>query len=287
MLFFILINSTNIGLLVNTLNYFSMKDKTVVITGGAGLLGLKHAGAVVDAGGVAVLWDINVEGLTRNQKVLSKQSVTQHVDITDESSICRALEEIITKYGHIDVLINNAANNPKMDNNQSLNWSRLENFPLDIWMNDIAVGLTGAFLCSKVLGSQMAKQESGGVILNIASDLGVIAPDQRLYQKAGLAEHEQPVKPVTYSVVKHGLIGLTKYLSTYWLGKNIRVNSLSPGGVYNNQPEEFVEKICELIPLGRMANVNEYKSAILFLISDASSYMNGSNLIVDGGRCTW
>ena len=132
----------------------------------------------------------------------------------------------------------------------------------------------------------MAEQQSG-VILNIASDLGVIAPDQRLYRKEELKDNEQTVKPAAYSVVKHGIIGLTKYLATYWADKNIRVNSISLGGVYTDQPDEFVKKLTNLIPLGRMASLDEYKAAIIFLVSDASSYMTGSNLVIDGGRSIW
>ena len=121
----------------------------------------------------------------------------------------------------------------------------------------------------------------------ISSDLGLIAPDQRIYRKSNLAEHQQSVKPITYSVIKSGLIGLTKYISTYWSDKNVRCNALSPGGVFNDQPAEFVEKISELIPLGRMANRDEYRAAIQFLCSEASSYMNGHNLVMDGGRSIW
>ena len=133
----------------------------------------------------------------------------------------------------------------------------------------------------------MSKDSNGGVILNIASDLSVISPDQRLYHKNGISQDMQPVKPVTYSVIKAGLIGLTKYLATYWTASNIRCNALSPGGVYNGQPEEFVKKLSALIPLGRMASADEYRSAVQFLCSDASSYMNGQNIVIDGGRSTW
>jgi NAD(P)-dependent dehydrogenase (short-subunit alcohol dehydrogenase family) len=129
----------------------------------------------------------------------------------------------------------------------------------------------------------MAKSGSG-VILNIASDLSVISPDQRLYRKPGVAEDQQPVKPVTYSVVKHGLIGLTRYLATYWADKGVRVNAISPGGVYAGQPEEFVARLADLIPMGRMATLDEYKAAIVFLCSQASSYMTGQNIVIDGGR---
>jgi NAD(P)-dependent dehydrogenase (short-subunit alcohol dehydrogenase family) len=126
-----------------------------------------------------------------------------------------------------------------------------------------------------------------GVIVNVASDLALIAPDQRLYRKSGLPDERQPVKPVTYSVVKSGLIGLTRYLATYWAASGVRVNAISPGGIYTDQPEEFVLRLANLIPLGRMARVDEYEGAILFLCSDASSYMTGANLVVDGGRTCW
>jgi NAD(P)-dependent dehydrogenase (short-subunit alcohol dehydrogenase family) len=162
----------------------------------------------------------------------------------------------------------------------------LEKLTSELWDRDIAVGLTGAFLCSRAVGIHMAAT-GGGVILNVASDLSLIAPDQRIYRRSGLAEDQQPVKPVTYSVVKHGLIGLTKYLATYWADKNVRVNAISPGGVYTNQPEDFMEKLTALIPMGRMARAGEYKAAVLFLVSDASAYMTGANLVIDGGRTCW
>ena len=132
----------------------------------------------------------------------------------------------------------------------------------------------------------MAKN-NGGIILNIASDLSVISPDQRLYKKPNKDEESQPVKPITYSVIKTGLIGMTRYLSTYWIDKGVRCNSLSPGGIYTSQDEEFLSKIKNLIPMGRMAKKEEYRSTIQYLCSDASSYMNGQNIVVDGGRSVW
>ena len=165
--------------------------------------------------------------------------------------------------------------------------SRLESFNMFDWDNQIKVGLTGALNCIKVFGTEMATSKRKGVILNIASDLSVIAPDQRIYKKDGIPDELQQVKPVTYSVIKSGLIGLTRYVSTYWSKQGVRCNALSPGGIYNNQSEEFVSRISNLIPLNRMANKDEYQGAIQFLCSDASSYMNGQNIVIDGGRSVW
>ncbi|RJR07495.1 SDR family oxidoreductase [Candidatus Parcubacteria bacterium] len=269
---------------------FDLSGRVTIITGGAGLLGVQHAEVIAEAGGFPVLADINKEDVEKKAEIISEQyyvdSLGIRTDITKKSEVEALSGEVLKKFGRIDILINNAANNPKVKAGEDSSWNRFENFPIELWNQDIAVGLTGAFLCSKVIGSEMAKR-GGGVILNISSDLGVIAPDQRIYFKEGLPAEKQSVKPVSYSVVKHGLIGLTKYLATYWADKNIRVNAVSPGGVYTGQSPEFVKKLRNLIPLGRMANKDEYKAAILFLVSDASSYMTGANLIIDGGRSCW
>lgn len=269
---------------------FDLSGRVAIITGGAGLLGLQHAEAIAEAGGIAVLWDIKEdaarEEALRIQKTFGTDCMCMKVDITNPDNIKLALNEILDKYVRVDILINNAANDPKVKTDQDESWSRLENFALELWDNDIRVGLTGAFLCSQIIGTYMA-QHGGGVILNIASDLGIIAPDQRIYQEPGLPAEQQPVKPVTYSVVKHGIIGLTKYMATYWADKNVRVNAIAPGGIYASQPEEFVKRLTNLIPLGRMAKKDEYKAAVLFLVTDASSYMTGATLIIDGGRTCW
>ena len=269
---------------------FDLKNKVAVITGGAGLLGEKHAEAIAEFGGIPILLDIDQKaGDKIAQRISDEYQVDcefQFCDINNESQISNSRDLLLNKFGHIDILINNAAIDPKVEGKSEKNLSRLENFSIDQWNLELAVGLTGAMLCSKVFGVEMANKGKG-VILNISSDLGIIAPDQRIYKKEGLIEEQQPVKPVTYSVIKHGLIGLTKYLATYWAADGLRVNSISPGGIYINQNTKFVKKLSNLIPLGRMANENEYKSAIIFLISDASSYMTGANLVIDGGKSVW
>ena len=273
------------------LDLFNLKDRVAIITGGGGMLGYQHAATITGLGGHSVLLDIDEQSLAANAQDLEAEFgggvLTLRVDITDLESVLKSKDRILERYGRIDILINNAARNPKVEANSDVDFSRLENFPVDQWQKDIDVCLGGAFNCSKIYGTHMARAGRGGVILNIASDLGVIAPDQRLYRIPGRQEHLQPVKPVTYSVVKHGIIGLTKYLATYWCDKGIRCNALSPGGVYAGQDDIFVRNLANLIPMGRMAKPDEYRGAIAFLCSDASSYLNGANLIVDGGRSVW
>mgnify|MGYP000300651338 CR=1 FL=1 len=209
------------------------------------------------------------------------------VDITNESQIQKNTEFLIKKFQKIDGLVNNAANNPKVENSSEENFSRLENFPINLWNKDLAVGLTGSFLCSKYYGYQISQNPKGGSIVNISSDLGLIAPDQRLYKKENVDEDKQNVKPVTYSVVKTGLIGLTRYLATYWADKNVRCNAICPGGVENGQHNAFLKEVNARIPMGRMANQNEYQGTLLWMLSDASSYLNGAIVPVDGGRTSW
>ena len=272
---------------------FNLSGKTALITGAAGLLGIEHAAALLDSGAQVVLTDISEAVLLSAHATLAQnfdttKIYTKVMDVADSQRVLAVAEDLWAAGVRIDILVNNAAIDPKVKGEQGvLETSRLENFPLDQWDLQVSVGLTGAFLCSQVFGTAMAKDGKGGVILNIASDLSVFSPDQRLYRKQGLEENMQPVKPVTYSVIKAGLIGLTRYLATYWADKNVRCNALSPGGVFNEQGEEFVYRLSSLIPLGRMASKDEYRAAVQFLCSDASSYMNGQNVVMDGGRSAW
>ena len=270
---------------------FDLSGRVAVITGGAGMLGVKHAEAIAEMGGVPVLLDIDGDRALARAKDLGAAfgvpACGLATDITRHEAVAAAPAETLETFGRIDVLINNAANDPKVGPGaESGDWSRLENFPLAAWSEDLAVGLTGAFLCSQVFGGEMARR-GGGVILNISSDLGVIAPDQRLYERDGVPADRQPVKPVSYSVVKAGVIGLTRYLATYWATRGVRVNALCPGPVEAGQSPDFMARLNFRIPMGRMARKDEYKGAVLFLVSDASSYMTGATLIVDGGRTCW
>ena len=272
-------------------NLFKLDGKVVVITGAAGLLGRKHAEAIAAYGGHPVLLDLSLEEVTVLANELNKQygvnAVGYQVDITDEARIEENVKELLDKYGRIDGLVNNAANDPKVEEGSDKNFSRLENFPVEIWNQDVAVGLTGAFLCAKHYGYEIAKNKLGGSIVNISSDLGLMAPDQRLYEQDGLTEEQQPVKPVTYSVVKTGMIGLTRYLATYWAEKNVRCNAMCPGGVENGQPDGFLAEVSSRIPLNRLAQADEYQGTLLWMLSDASSYLNGAIIPVEGGRTAW
>ena len=272
---------------------YNLAGKHALITGAAGLLGGQHARAILQHGGTVVLTDVDQSGLERQHEELAQQYgqslvISFLMDVTNEDSINHVLKKLKVAGVHITILINNAAIDPKVSSKDSLTESsRLENFSIDQWNMELAVGLTGTFLCSKVFGTAMATSDMSGVILNIASDLSVISPDQRLYIKNGLKPNVQPVKPITYSAIKAGIIGLTRYLATYWAENNVRCNSLSPGGVENGQEADFTDKLVSRIPLGRMAQIDEYQAAVQFLTSDASEYMNGQNIVMDGGRSVW
>lgn len=272
------------------LDKFSLKNHVIVITGAAGLLGQMHTRAVLDAGGIPVMLDIDECGLNKLLEVL----MAEYPGTTIENFACSIMDKEVlrkismyldTKYGRINGLINNACHNPTMKESVKGD-GRFEKMTYEEWLDDSEVGIYGSICCSQVFGAYMSKH-NGGVILNIASDLGIIAPNQNLYRVEGVPEDEQPRKPVTYSTVKWGLIGLTKYLATYWADKNVRSNALALGGVFNNQGEPFLSRVKEQIPLGRMANKDEYMGSIIYMLSDASSYMTGAVVSIDGGRTAW
>lgn len=242
-----------------------LKKKVVVITGGSGFLGKQYCNAFLKNKCKV----INLDIVDKNKKVFFFKC-----DISKENDLITAKNKIIKKFKKVDILINNAARNPTPNENQKSN--RFEDLDSNNLIDDFRIGLVGSILASKIFGIQMLKQKKGNII-NISSDLGVIAPDQRLYKK-------NFVKPVSYSVVKHGILGLTKYLASYWGSKNIRCNAFAPGGMKNNNNISIQKKIEKLIPINRMANINEYNDIVLFLASDSSSYINGATIIADGGR---
>lgn len=265
---------------------YDLTGQVAVITGGAGLLGRKHAAILDELGATSVLLDIDATALAAASEALgAPPSQNFDCNICDPEQVARVRQRILSEFGGVDILINNAAQNPKVEA-ESDRFSRLESFPIEQWREDLNVGLTGAFNCSKYFGTAMA-EVGRGVILNMSSDLGLIGPDQRIYRTPGKPNAEQPVKPITYSVVKSGLIGLTRYLATYWASAGVRVNALAPGGVENGQDPDFVNRLNQLIPMGRMAAIDEYQAAVAFMVSDASSYMTGAVVSIDGGRTAW
>ena len=266
---------------------FNLKGRTALITGGCGFLGVKHAEAILEFGGEVILADVIAKNDRFDvvKKLKDKYNTDKvssvYMDVTDKGSIQKAIDN----YNKIDILVNNAAIDPKVET--GMGWkNKFEHLELDSWNKTVEVILTGTFLCTQVVVNKMLSTgleseycRAGGVILNIASDLSIISPDQRIY--------EDGVKPASYGAAKAGVVNLTKYLSTYLAKKNIRVNSLSPAGVYNNQSSDFVSKFSKLIPMERMAEPDEYKGAVVFMCSDASSFMTGHNLVIDGGRTIW
>ena len=258
---------------------FDLKSKIILITGGAGLLGSRMAKTIFKNGGTPIVIDNDQKKIDKLKKSIKNNDINSayfyKVDITKKNQIKNLINRINKKFKKIDCLINNAGFNPKITSKSN----QFENFSIRQWDKEIQIGLTGSLLITQEVVKRMINQKNGNII-NISSDLGIIAPNQFLYEKNNK-------KPVSYSVVKHGIIGFSKYLATYLADYNIRSNTLCPGGISNNQPRKFVNKIKKLIPLKRMAEINDYDGIILYLCSDYSSYMTGSTIVCDGGRSSW
>ena len=270
---------------------YKLAGQKVIITGGMGLLGSHFARTIASEGGVPVILDLDMAGVDT-----VKNQLKQYQNIEPEIYQCDITEfhqfnETMTKIFSGDIgprisLVNNAARNPKYSGQRtSPSTSRFETYPIDEWQMDLSVGLTGAFLVTQSFVKNVFEKEMEGNVVNISSDLGLIAPNHSLYSN-NPDQLTRPTKPISYSVVKTGIIGLTKYLATY-APNYVRSNALCFGGIYEDQPEEFVEKITRLIPKGRMAYPDDYQSALLYLLSESSDYMTGAVLTIDGGRTSW
>ena len=270
-------------------NIFNLEKKYIIVTGASGLLGKEHCKAISEFNGIPVLLDTNKETLSNLRNELeshySIKVISYICDITNEEDLKAVKKDLESKQIKIYALINNAARNPKLED-EDFAKNRLENLSIDDFQKDLDVGLLGSTLCAKHFGELIAQNPEGGTIINISSDLGLISPDQRIYKKDALPEYEA-VKPVSYSIIKSGIIGLTRYLATYWIKDNVRCNAICPGGIENNQPEEFKRKLNKLIPLARMAKKDEYKSTIIWMLSTKTTYLNGAIVSVDGGRTAW
>lgn len=268
---------------------FDVRGRTIIITGGAGLLGREYARSLGRVGARVVVADLDaprVSAIAADVEKSGGSALGVAVDVTDESSVTAMVQATLARFGRIDGLVNNAAMDPKLDRgSRAVLASTFEDYPLALWQQSLDVNLTGVFLCTRAVAPTMRAQQRG-VVVNVASTYGMVGPDQRLYEpdEPGTV---RPIKPAGYSVTKAGVIGFTRYLAAYWAGTGLRVNTLTPGGVYHDQPEAFVTRYAARTPLGRMAVRDEYNGALRFLLSDASSYMTGANLVVDGGWTAW
>lgn len=264
---------------------FSLTGKVSIVTGALGLIGKHHCYALSEAGSNVVVADLNGEQCIEFAKILPTKSIGVSLDVTDKNSIKSLIDIVLKEFGQIDVLVNNAAINDMFENPITAGeLSKFENYPLEMWQKSIDVNLTGVFLCSQIIGSEMAKRKSGSII-NVASTYGMVAPDQSLYQKPD--GKQDFYKSPSYPATKSAILNFTRYLASYWGKDGVRVNTLTPGGVENNQDEFFINNYSKKTMLGRMAKPEDYKGAIVFLASDASAYMTGANLVVDGGWTAW
>lgn len=258
---------------------FDIEDKVVVITGGLGQLGREFARALADRGAKTAIFDNRVK-----KERLDGKYLFMPVDVRQKRSIESALRKMESRWGIPQGLINAAALDAP-PGEKAKGSSPFENYPEKVWEEVLDVNLKGVFLCCQVIGDRMARR-GGGSIVNIGSIYGMVSPDQRIYQNQN-KKSRKFLKPVAYSVSKSGLLNLTRYLATYWAGRNVRVNTLTLGGVLNHQSQKFIKNYSARVPLGRMAREEEYNGAIIFLLSDASSYMTGSNFVIDGGWTAW
>ena len=267
-------------------------NKTALITGATGLLGPKHAEALCEIKFDLVLLDLEEKKLLKVKKYLNKSYPKSKIhtfkcDITKEKEVLKVERKLKQLKQNVDVLINNAAINPKMNSlKTSKKQGRIEDYNIETLKKELNVNLIGAFICCKIFGSLMAKNKNG-IILNIASDLSINAPDQSVYSKDEKIENVKDFKPIGYSLSKFGIIGLTKYISTYWGHCGVRCNAIALGAVKHNQPNYLTKNIIKRIPLKRLATINEYKKTLCYMCTDASAYMTGETLIIDGGRSAW
>ncbi len=267
------------------MDIFDLTGKVAVVTGALGLIGQEHCRALIAFGAKVIATDIDEVAIKQFAKTMGENAYGYHMDITNKESIKSVCDRVFEELGSIDILVNNAAINDMVeDPKSSLELSKFENYPLELWEKSIKVNLTGTFLCCQVFGQRMVKQGFGSII-NIASTYGIVSPNQSLYVDEN--GNQTFFKPPAYPVSKAGVIMLTKYLASYWGEKGIRVNCISPGGVENGQNPFFIKQYSDKTPSKRMAQKNDYQGALIYLASDASSYTNGANIIVDGGWTIW
>jgi 2-deoxy-D-gluconate 3-dehydrogenase len=268
---------------------FDLTGKVAVVTGGIGLLGSEFCRTLAEAGASVIVADLDGTSAVTLAAQLCQAGYAAEgvtVDVTQPDSVQAMAQKAVDRFGRLDILVNSAAMDPKFDQAHASqqNANAFENYPVEAWNQALSVNLTGMFLCCQAAARQMVAQGSGAMI-NICSTYGLVGPDQRIYRRPG--QETQSFKPVFYSVTKAGVLGLTHYLATYYAGTRIRVNALTPGGVYNQHDEVFTQNYSARTVLGRMANRDEMNGAVLFLASEASSYMTGANLVVDGGWTAW
>ena len=269
---------------------FDLAGRVAVVTGGVGLLGTEFCKTLAEAGAAIAVVDLNASASQAVADSLTKsgyQAQAFATDITKPESVHALVEGVLSAFGRLDILVNSAALDPKFDPDamkKGMAPGAFEDYPLADWNAALNVNLTGMFLMTQACVKPMLAQGKKGSIINICSTYGLNGPDQRIYIKNG---ERVAFKPVYYTVTKAGVMGFTKYLAAYYAGTDIRVNALTPGGVFNNHEDYFVKNYSAKTIIGRMAKKDEMNGALLFLASDASSYMTGNNVIVDGGWTAW